>query len=216
MSFKYYIILLIVWVCFSFPSDAFGQYILKETIPSSNGQKYAIIYSEGLAKSAQWNLGFKMAKGGATIRHQVSKGNDGNLSVNDRIPVRFIVAPTDVVNVNWMEAGGVTGGNGNLNADFAPTTADTGCRSYGKTAEGLGRKWRVPTQRELQLMWMFRIPVGIIYPNAPMENASIKNYWASTEKDADNAWVLDFMNGVPHCFWQLKTTVANVRCVSDY
>ena len=65
-------------------------------------------------------------------------------------------------------------------------------------------------------MWMFRIPVGIIYPNAPMENASTKNYWASTEKDTDNAWVFDFMSGVPHCFWQSKATVANVRCVSDY
>lgn len=73
MSFKYYIILLIVWVCFSFPSDTFGQYILKDTITSSKDKKYAIIYSDGLAKSAQWSLGVKMAKGGATIRHQVSK-----------------------------------------------------------------------------------------------------------------------------------------------
>lgn len=215
MSFKYYIILSIVWVWFGSLPDVFGQYILKDTVTSSKGKKYAIIYSEGLAKSAQWNLGVKMMRGGATIRHQVSGGNGGNLNVNDRIPARFIVAPTDVVNVTWIQAGGVTDGNGNLNADFA-ASADTGCRNYGKTAEGLGRVWRVPTQRELQLIWLFRVPVGIIYPAAPMENTSTKNYWTSTEKDADDAWTFDFKQDVPHCFWQPKTTTAYVRCVSDY
>lgn len=216
MSLKYYIILSIVWVWFSSPLDTFGQYILKDTVTLSKGKKYAIIYSEGLAKSAQWNLGFKMMRDSATIRHQVSKGNGGNLSVNDKIPVRFIVAPSDIVDVNWMQAGGVTGGNGNLNADFASTTENTGCGGYGKTTEGLGRTWRVPTQRELQLIWLFRVPIGIIYPTAPMENASTKNYWASTEKDAANAWAFDFKQGIPHCFWQPKTTPGYVRCVSDY
>lgn len=44
MSFKYYILLPIVWVCLCFPSDAFGQYIKKETV---NSQVYAVIYAEG-------------------------------------------------------------------------------------------------------------------------------------------------------------------------
>ena len=43
MSFKYYILLPIVWVCLCFPSDAFGQYIKKETV---NSQVYAVIYVE--------------------------------------------------------------------------------------------------------------------------------------------------------------------------
>lgn len=212
MNFKYYIVLLLVWACSGSPLDAFGQYIRKEPV---NSKECAVIYSEGLAGAAQWTPGFKMMRDGATIRHQTSKGNAGNQSVNNRIPVRFIVAPTDVSNVTWIQAGGVTGGNGNLNADFGGT-ADTGCRNYGKTADGAGRVWRVPTQRELQLIWMFRKPVGIIYPAAPMESASTKNYWASTEKDADNAWAFDFKEGIPHCFGQLKTTVGYVRCVSDY
>ena len=59
MSFKYYILLPIVWVCLCFPSDAFGQYIKKETV---NSQVYAVIYAEGLAGSAQWVSGFKMMK----------------------------------------------------------------------------------------------------------------------------------------------------------
>lgn len=212
MSFKYYITLSVVWILISIPVDAFGQYIQKESV---NGSTFGIIYSEGLAKSAQWDLGFKMMRNGTTIRHKVSGGNGGNLNVNDKIPMRFIVAPTDVANVSWSQAAGATGGNGNLNADFT-ASADTGCRNYGKTSNGAGRTWRVPTQRELQLMWLFREPVGIIYPAAQMESTSTKNYWASTEKDADNAWFFDFKQGVPHCFWQPKTTLCNVRCVSDY
>lgn len=214
MSFKTCSILWIVLWCFGFSSGVFGQNIQKKSI---GGKTYAVIHSEGLAGSAQWGAGVKMMRNGATIRHQVSNGNGGNLSVNDKIPLRFIVAPTDVASsATWMQAEGVTDGNGNLNADFEGATADTGCRNYGKTTAGAGRSWRVPTQRELQLMWMFRVPIGIIYPDALMENPSTKNYWASTEKDANNAWAFDFKEGVPRCFWQSKTTSANVRCVSDY
>ena len=56
MSFKYYILLPIVWVCLCFPSDAFGQYIKKETV---NSQVYAVIYAEGLAGSPNGSPGSK-------------------------------------------------------------------------------------------------------------------------------------------------------------
>ena len=93
MSFNTYSILWIVLFCFGFPSGVFGQYIQKETI----GEKtYAVIYADGLAGAARWAPGVKMMRNGTTIRHQVSKGNGGNLSVNDRIPFRFIVAPEDI------------------------------------------------------------------------------------------------------------------------
>lgn len=187
MSFKIYFILWIVLCCFGFPSGAFGQYIQKETI---GGKTYAVIYADGLAGAAQWGIGVKMMRNGATIRHQVNKGNGGNLSVNDRIPFRFIVAPTDVENnnKNWMAVQGVNDGGQNQNSDFT-TTANTGCRWYGASgAPGAGRKWRVPTQRELQLIWMFREPIGLIYTNNPMEEAGkTKKYWSSTEKGADQA-----------------------------
>lgn len=212
MSFKYYSILLSVLVCLVLPSRAFGQYLQREVV---NGKTYAIIYSEGLAGAAQWKGGMKMMRNGTTIRHQVSKGNGTNLSINDRIPLRFIIAPTDVANVTWIQAGGVTGGNGNLNADFV-ATASTGCGNYHATAEGTGRKWRVPTQRELQLIWLFRDAIAQVYKAVPMETASPKRYWAATEKDAYNAWYFDFMEGVPGCSWQPKTTTSYVRCVSDY
>lgn len=216
-SFKIYPILWIVLFCFGLPSGVFGQYIQKETI---GGKTYAVIYSEGLAGAAQWGTGVKMMRDGATIRHQVSKGNGGNLSVNDRIPFRFIVATEDVGdnNKNWMAMQGVTDGGQNQNPDFT-TTENTGCRWYGTgVAPGAGRKWRVPTQRELQLMWMFREPIGLIYKDKPMEESNkTKRYWASTEKGAEQAWFFEFAPGMPYCDAQAKSTANGmVRCVSDY
>lgn len=223
MSFKIYPILWIVLFCFGFPSGVFGQYIQKEVI---GGKTYAVIYSEGLAGAARWGTGVKMMKDGATIRHQVSKGHGGNLSVNDKIPFRFIVAPTDIAPANWLVMTGVApNNNGNVNADFTSgTSADSGCRHYGvKGQPGEGRTWRLPTQRELQLMWMFREPIGYIYPQGanaqPMEDSGTKKYWASTEHGASEAWYFDFKKGYPACNWQLKSGQAGTaygRCVSDY
>lgn len=217
MSFNTYSILWIVLFCFGFPSGVFGQYIQKETI----GEKtYAVIYADGLAGAARWVPGVKMMRNGTTIRHQVSKGNGGNLSVNDRIPFRFIVAPEDIGdnNRNWMTVQGVNDGGQNQNSDFT-TTANTGCRWYGTAdAPGAGRTWRVPTQRELQLMWMFREAIGAIYNTKPMEEAGkTKRYWSSTEKGTDQAWFFDFTLGIPYCDTQAKNTVNGMaRCVSDY
>lgn len=217
MSFKIYPILWTVLFCFGFPSGVFGQYIQKEVI---GGKTYAVIYADGLAGAAQWGIGVKMMRNGATIRHQVNKGNGGNLAVNDRIPFRFIVATADVGdnNKNWMIMQGVTDGGSDENADFS-TTANTGCRWYGTAgAPGAGRKWRVPTQRELQLMWMFREPIGLIYKENPMEESNkTKRYWSSTEKGADQAWFFEFTPGIPYCDTQAKSTENGmVRCVSDY
>lgn len=217
MSFKTYSILWSVLFCFGFPLEVFGQYIQKETI---GGKTYAVIYSDGLAGSARWGLGVKMMRNGTTIRHQVSKGNGGNLSVNDRIPFRFIVATEDVGSNDrsWMAVQGVNDGGQNQNTDFT-TTANTGCRWYGTAgAPGAGRKWRVPTQRELQLMWMFREPIGVIYKNKLMEEAGkTKRYWSSTEKGTTDACFFDFTPGMPYCDTQAKSTANGmVRCVSDY
>lgn len=218
MRFGTYYMLLFVLTCFGFPSDASGQFIRKEPV---GDKTFAVIYAEGMAKSAQWVTGFRMMRNGTTIRHQASVGNGGNVSVNDKIPMRFIVAPTDLIALTWMQAEGVTGGSNDLNADFAEVeTANTGCRLYGQLGQpGAGRTWRVPTQRELQLMWLFRQPIGLIYPLGKMEgDISIlsKNYWTSTEKDTGTAWIFDFKKDAPQCFGQSKHTGNYVRCVSDY
>lgn len=217
MSFKTCSILWGVLFCFGLPSGVFGQYIQKETV---GGKTYAVIYSDGLAGAARWEAGVRMMKDGATIRHQATKGNGGNLSVNDRIPLRFIVATEDVMNNNadWGVVQGVRSGLSNNDPTF-PNAQNTGCRKYGTAGQpGEGRTWRVPTQRELQLMWMFREPIGLIYKENPMEETGKKKkYWSATEKGTDQAWFFVFAPGMPNCDAQSKIMASGmVRCVSDY
>lgn len=209
---------------FFLPVGVWGQYVKREPI---GGTTYAVIYADGLAESAVWSLGMRVTKQSGdgkitVIRHQVDRGNDGNLSVNDRVAARFIIAPADHSNVNirWEFASGVeVAGNDNLNADFM-NLANRGCRDYSFG----GRKWRVPTQRELQLMWVLREGIRRAYSGVAgavdmvsSTTGSGGKYWSATEKSATEAWVFDFSSVYPQSFTQLKSSGGTrVRCVSDY
>ncbi|MEB3374122.1 hypothetical protein SFC43_15455 [Bacteroides sp. CR5/BHMF/2] len=116
-----------------------------------------------------------------------------------------------------MVAQGVNSGGRDDNPYFT-TTADTGCRLYGKSGQpGAGRTWRVPTQRELQLMWMFREAIGAIYRT---------NRWKKPARRKDTGLPLKrgrtmpgfrLYSGKPHCDTQdRRTATGMVRCVSDY
>lgn len=209
---------------FFLPVGVWGQYVKQETIGSTT---YAVIYADGLAESAIWPIGMKLTRQSAdgkvtVIRHQVDKGNGGNLSVNDRVAARFIIAPTDFSNFNirWEFASGVEiSGNENLDADFT-NLADRGCRTYSFG----GRKWRVPTQRELQLMWVLREGIRRAYSGVAGAVDMVSsttgpggNYWSATEESATKAWVFDFSSVYPRSFTQSKSSAGTrVRCVSDY
>lgn len=214
------------------PACASGQFLKKEqvkvTVDSSPAQReYAVVYAEGLAKGAIWPLGTVLTTndGYVTIRHQVARGNGGNLSVNDRVSSRFIVAPTDHPDnyLWWSDASGFLSsqGSASLNETFSGTPTNKGCAIYHTQESGKGRKWRLPTQRELQLIWLLRAAVDIVYAvNAspfsrePMSDAP---YWSSTEKDAENAWAVDFNPGNFRTYTETKNSSnAKVRCVSDY
>lgn len=88
-----------------------------------------------------------MMKNDVIICYQVFCGNGGNLIVNDRILMCFIIVFIDVVNVIWMQVEGVGDGNGNLNVDFRLIVV-MGCCSY-KIVGDLNCKWCVFIQCEL-------------------------------------------------------------------
>lgn len=167
-SFKIYPILWIVLSYLGFPSEVSGRYVREETV---GGKTYIVVYVDELVGAAQWGAGARMMRDGVTIRHQIPKGNGGSLSINNRVPFCLIVATGDARdnNKNWTTMQSVSDGNQDQNPDLT-TTADTGCRWCGAAdTSGAGREWCVPTQRELQLMWMFREPIGLIYKDKPME-----------------------------------------------
>lgn len=120
-------------------------------------------------KVAIWPIGTVLTRKNATVRHQVDKGNDGNIDVNGRISSRFIIDPEDFQNksIQWIFASGFDdSGNNNWAADFVSPNASRGCASVTRG----GRKWRLPTQRELQLMWLLKQGINQIYTANKMDN----------------------------------------------
>ena len=202
-------------------SVVFGQQLKKEnlkgTSSTNSGSNYAVFYSAGIPESAIWPLGKKLSKDGATIRHTAAKGNGDNISVNDKVPFRFIIAPTEEAGVRfWAAAMGFHGGEGNDNANLNPDGSfdpsfTGGCKNYSTTEFPAG-SWRLPTQREMMLMWLFRDGINAIYPAGQLSG----QYWTSTEVSGTQAWYIDFSTTKPQSSAQLKNISSKYRCVRDY
>lgn len=209
----------VVILCLFPAACAFGQELRKEKLKGTNsanpGTNYAVFYSYGMPESAVWPLGMKLSRNGATIRHTHSKGNGDNIPVNDKVPFRFIIAPTEGNsggNVSWATAMGLdTSENNNLAPDGEG--AMTGCASYSTTEFPSG--WRLPTQREMMLMWLFREGINAIYTSTPL--VAGETYWTATENDnAGQAWCFVNSETSPGSSTAQKTSSYKFRCVRDY
>ena len=200
-------------------TGATAQYVKRETVTGFT-DKVAVVYAEGIPASAIWPLGTVLTRDGATIRHQVDRGNGDNPDINSKLSARFIVAPTDLLGgdrVTWAKASGFDdSANGNLAADFAsPVTGGCSTLTTG------GRHWRLPTQRELQLMLLLVQGIDVIYPLNKMMGASSteKGYWSATEESGRDAWYVAFYS--PYYVERISNQIDknynfNVRCISDY
>lgn len=201
-------------LCLLPASAAFGQQLNKEKLKGTNagnaGSNYAVFYSAGMPESAIWPLGMQLSRNGATIRHTHEKGNGTNIDVDGKVPFRFIIAPADGSATSWAEAGGFsTSANSNLQSDGEAAT--TGCANYSTTEFPSG--WRLPTQREMMLLWLFREGINAIYSGAPL---TADKYWTATEQSTDKAWYMDFSATTPQIIYNSKTSAYKFRCVRDY
>lgn len=203
-------------------ATAFGQELRKEALKGTDGLQaadYAVFYSNGMPESAIWPLGMKlMAKDadgtyGSTIRHTESKGNGENIAVNDKVPYRFIIAPKDGGDgstVTWAAAMGLnTSANNDLAADGS--VVGTGCDGY--FTDEFKDGWRLPTQREMMLMWLFREGINTVYSQNQL---TADQYWTATENAEAQAWYLDFSTAAPQSENGAKNTSKKYRCVRDY
>lgn len=206
------------------PVAAVGQQLKKEFLKGTNsanpGSDYAVFYSSGIPESAIWPLGMKLSRNGATIRHTESKGNGTNTSVNDKVPFRFIIAPTEESGKYWAAAmgfhSGTEGDNMNLDPDGTFASGFSGgCKNYSTTEFPKG-SWRLPTQRELMLMWLFREGINTIYASPPASKLTENKYWSATEQATNKAWYMDFNATTPQSGFISKTTAMYFRCVRDF
>lgn len=217
-----YISLILIFVCL--PAKTWGQYVKKETMSSAIDA--VIFYSDGVFPGAIWELGRSLYDNntGATIRHTVNNGNGSNINVNSKLPFHILIAPTDVSGtLTWSEAMGFSNeNNSNLNATFVGSSKQGGCATYVPEPGddfpgyvGLNTGWRLPTQRELQLMWLLHDAIDQAFlPGYPKRNKLSGTYWSSTEEGATTAWYFNFDG--PASTKAAKTTQYKVRCVRDY
>ncbi len=193
---------------------AFGQVLKKEQLKgtdSSNlGANYAVFYASGMPESAIWPLGMNLMANKATIRHTQSKGNGNNIPVNNKVPFRFIIAPRDGGSGTWAVAMGL---KSDANSDLGEVTPGmtSGCAAFGTTEFRSG--WRMPTQREMMLMWLFREGIDVIYKDTPLDGVV---YWTATESDKNQAWMLNFSSLAPESKISGKSVSYKYRCVRDY
>lgn len=89
--------------------------------------------------------------------------------------------------------------------------AKSGCASYTQTGTSAG-DWRLPTQRELMLMWVMKSQgrlTGLSWAG--------DYYWASTEDNSAkiDAWYVDFSDGYTFSMGKINNS-RYVRCVRDF
>ena len=95
-----------------------------------------------------------------------------------------------------------------LPEQMAWADALTGCAGYTQAGTSAG-DWRVPTQRELMLIW-------VMLPSTGLSFETTSWYWSITRSSykSDYAWGHSFLGGAM-ITWK-KTVAAYVRCVRDF
>lgn len=88
-------------------------------------------------------------------------------------------------------------------------TESTAQIAWGDASTLCAPGWRVPTQRELMLVWMM---VDELTGVAPLEATS---YWSATEHSANSGYGWRFFGGNGYTSTISKTVVNRVRCVRD-
>lgn len=133
-------------------------------------------------------------------------------AINKTVSPRFAVAKVDIIGVTWAGAcGWRTTANTSSGAGTVASPA-TGCQSYFELGAPAGT-WRVPTQRELYLIYLERkeLLAGLAgFADFLIDGTQ---YWSSTMYSASDAWTIDFAQG--NMANRTKTSAARVRCIRD-
>ena len=125
-------------------------------------------------------------------------------SINATVYRKLEIAPRDMGTSGVLVASGTGDG-------MSWTNGFNRCKSLsynGITAN----KWRLPTQRELTLIWIFKTAIDDLIGGSTTFIGNL--YWTSNENDASNVWHVDFSTGV--VWYNPKSYTSNrVRCVRE-
>lgn len=186
----------------------------------------AVGMPQGAAKSAAEVTASKTT-GGRLYRHTEKGGSGSNPDVNAKISPKFAVAPNNIdvngngiatqsTTISWAEAAGWNTG-ADTNNDATATTANTGCYMYKGPAgtDPLGT-WRLPTQRELALVWVLNERIAEL----GMTLISGTYHWTATESSytvnsVSGAMMVRFDGGTVETQMKPDNAARRVRCVRD-
>lgn len=201
-------------------NQCFGQKVIVK-------DGYAAISTDGmLSGSFEDRTNFMV--NGRTPRHTYSV-----TAQNQKVSRLFIISPYDVdVNGNgnhsqpnsasmtWAEAVGYDKTANNLAPALEYPLANTGCVQYkGKDGnESEKGKWRLPTQFEWMLIFIFRtaLPKTV---GTGFVNLSSGSYWSATEGNYNQTFggYAQIMSTINHsCYGSIKGNSGFVRCIRDY
>lgn len=124
-------------------------------------------------------------------------------SINATVFQKLEVAPND------LNAAGAISSTGTMTMNWV--TAFNGCKGLNYNGGG---GWRLPTQRELQLIYIFKPAIEQIFAEASISTAFFDAYyWSSTEQNASNSWAVRLSDG--YALNNPKANTSRVRCVRE-
>lgn len=133
-------------------------------------------------------------------------------ATNRTVSPRFVVAKADIVNVSWAAANGWTSAANSSSGTGTIASPATGCQAYSELGAPAG-SWRVPTQRELYLIYTVRKELLSSLAGFTDFLMDGTQYWSSTTNSSSEAWTMDFALGA--MMNRSKTSQYRVRCIRD-
>lgn len=130
--------------------------------------------------------------------------NSAGGTINATVFQKLEIAPHDVNTLKEIKA------TGTMKMDWvAAFNACKGSSSYGGG-------WRIPTQRELMLMFIFRPAFDAIFIDSAINGTPFSTgflYWTATEYDPVYTWIGEFGGGGINL--AIKAGAHRVRCVRE-
>ncbi len=142
------------------------------------------------------------------------------VDMNKRVSPSFLISPVEMNDANGNPASSTSTAN---SLDWEE--ASDACKNYKGLSGNDAGKWRLPTLREAELIWILRpmiINLGYTFKELPNPDNSAL-YWTSTEYSAvsQDAWFIDFYAGNTNTANKKLTSALVksakfVRCIRDF
>lgn len=199
----------------------YGKISIAQSVSQLDGCD--VINNSGTSYASVFNSSTDKYSTGQIMRHV-------QVGVLNRVSQVFVISPSDVsvntgssptsLTMSWGDAMGYVSGSGDgdggvLRSDYknTPLFQNSGCSSYkGPSDLDAMGAWRVPTQRELFLIFILNDKLA-----HPLSNFS---YWSATEhsilSDTPNdlrSWCISWTSGTTS--HNANSALLRLRCVKD-